>query len=479
MIRAFLKLYTPGYLRALVYMLQASEYHVGEYIRWIRRTSDFSKVMYRRTLVPTKPVKLLLMYLRLGVLLQVCLGVSIATVGMAQSDVFLLVSGGFLVLSYPLLWAYALILPLWIGEKALIAPKRNARIAAAEKIFLEHPGDKIAVLGSYGKTSMKELLRQVLSSGLTVAATPANKNVAISHARFAERLTGKEDVLIIEYGEGEPGDIARFAEISHPDRAIVTGLAPAHLDQYKTLEAAGKDLFSIATFVPAEKIMVNRDSPKIGSFDKTDYLHYSQAGALGWKVGKVKIAIDEMSFELSKGKKVLNLKSGMVGRHLLGSLSLAAALALEYGIAPIKVEEAIGNTIPHEHRMQPFQLAGAWVIDDTYNGNIEGIRAGTALLKELKAKRKIYVTPGLVDQGAEVDEIHEEMGRLIAVAKPDIVVLMRNSAQAFIEKGLEEKKFSGEVRVADDPLAFYQNLDQFVAVGDLVLLQNDWTDNYA
>lgn len=129
--------------------------------------------------------------------------------------------------------------------------------------------------------------------------------------------------------------------------------------------------------------------------------------------------------------------------------------------------------------MQPYQLGGAWIIDDTYNGNLEGLRAGTQLLAELPAQRKIYVTPGLVDQGAETERVHLAAGKLIAAAKPDIVVLMQNSVTDYIVLGLREAGYSGDLRIEEVPLDFYTNLNHFVAAGDLVLMQNDWTDNYA
>src|SRR5665213_3582687 len=133
-----------------------------------------------------------------------------------------------------------------MGRELSTKPKEASLINESASIFANHPGIKIAVAGSYGKTTMKELLKTVLSEGLKVAATPANKNVSSSHAYFAAKLKGDEDILIIEYGEGAPGDVARFARITQPTHAIITGLAPAHLDQYKTLQAAGKDIFSVA-----------------------------------------------------------------------------------------------------------------------------------------------------------------------------------------------------------------------------------------
>ena len=191
------------------------------------------------------------------------------------------------------------------------------------------------------------------------------------------------------------------------------------------------------------------------------------------------MSIDGIRFTFQKGKKNLKLHSSLLGRHQLGPLSLAAALAHEFGLSDEQITTGIAETKPFEHRMQPYLLAGAWVIDDTYNGNIEGIRVGTELLKELPAKRKIYVTPGLVGQGIETERVHIEMGELIAASKPDLVVLMKNSATGFIQKGLTKANFNGEIQIETKPLEFYTNLSEFLAAGDLVLMQNDWTDNYA
>lgn len=128
--------------------------------------------------------------------------------------------------------------------------------------------------------------------------------------------------------------------------------------------------------------------------------------------------------------------------------------------------------------MQPRQLHGAWIIDDTYNGNSEGVKAGLKLLGQLDANRRVYVTPGLVEQGDKTKEVHVKIGREIGEVA-DVVVLMQNSVTDYISDGLREVQYAGRLLVVDDPLNFYTHLDQFVAVGDVVLMQNDWTDNYA
>ncbi|MDB5169115.1 MAG: hypothetical protein JWO41_471 [Candidatus Saccharibacteria bacterium] len=479
MIREILSTYRPLYATVLVYMLQNTEYQTRPYIAWLHRTKDFSTVIKRRTLDETKVATMLLMYVKLGMLLQITFSVALIYLGITGSLVGGVAYGITLLISYPFVWAYALVLPLVAGRIFIIGPRNRKAIEESRAIFAAHPGLRIAVAGSYGKTSMKELLLTVLSEGRSVAATPANRNVSSSHAYFARKLTGNEDILIIEYGEGAPGDVARMAQITQPTHAVITGLAPAHLDHYKTLEAAGEDIFSVASAVPSGQAYVYGDSPANKPFIKKGYKTYDTDGALGWKVSKVSVKLEGVSFTLTKGKQSLALKSGLVGRHQVGFLAFVAAFALELGLTKAQVTAGLAKTQPFEHRMQPYQLNGAHVIDDTYNGNLEGIRAGTALLHDLKASRKIYVTPGLVDQGNQKEPVHIEVGKLIAAAKPDVVVLMQNSVAGFIQNGLEQGGFKGELRIEENPLEFYTNLSHIVAHGDLVVMQNDWTDNYA
>jgi len=470
--------YLPSYAVTVVYMLQNTEYHIWPYLRWFWRTQDFSKVERRRQLQRTKPARLLLLTLWCGMALQILAGLLLIALwywhGLAGGWAF----GLALIISYPVIWAHLIIVPLVVGRVFVIKPRERWLVIHSEQIFKNHKGFKVAIAGSYGKTSMKEVLLAVLGESKKVAATPANKNVAISHAEFAHSLNGDEDILLIEYGEGAPGDVGRFAVTTHPTHAVITGLAAAHLDRYKTIERAGQDIFSVARHLKPEHVFVNTESPTTEPFLKPGFGRYDQSGALGWKVSDVTANIEGLTFTITKGKQQLELKSALLGRHNIGTLCLAAALADLLGLSDEAITKGVSLTKPFEHRMQPYQLNGAWVIDDTYNGNLEGIRAGTALLRELKAKRKLYVTPGLVDQGQATQQIHEEVGRLIAASGADTVVLIKHSVTDFIKAGLTAGGFQGELIVESDPLDFYSNLSQFVAVGDLMMMQNDWPDNY-
>ncbi len=461
-------------------MLQNVEYQPAAYTKWLLRTRNFSRVMYRRKLEPTKAallfrwcsfVVMIILYANAAFMAFAGYGMSGATGLWLALVLFILV---------PIMTASIMVAPLVVARLVITNPKEKRLISASKAIFSSTKAVKIAVAGSYGKTSMKEMLGTVLAQGKKVAITPANKNVASSHAIFARGLTGDEDVLVVEFGEGKPGDVERFSQTLKQDIVVITGIAPAHLDAYASLDDAAKDIFSAAAFVPKVSVYVNAESQDASSYIKPDFVSYSRDGAANLKVTDVVSELTGVSFVATSGVGRYSIKTKLVGRHMIGPISAVIAISEKLGLTIQQVEKGAALLVPYEHRMQPRQLAnGAWILDDTYNGNIEGIEAGLLLLKEQKAKRKIYVTPGLVDQGVQTETVHKKMGNLIAECAPELVVLMKNSVTSYIELGMQESGFSGEVRIESDPLDFYTNIEQLVAMGDVVLMQNDWPDNYS
>ncbi len=471
-------LYSPEFPKTITYMLQSTNYEIWPYLRWFWRTSDFSKVRNRRDLDKTSVARLILATLQWGIFFELILGLILVILTFSHTLAGGWAFGVAAIIGFPVIWSHLICIPVVTARLFIIQPKERQSVAKTKELFNKHKGIKIAVAGSYGKTSMKELLNTVLSQGKKVAATPANKNVARSHAKFAEKLTGKEDILIVEFGEGAPGDVDRFSSTLKPDYGIITGIAPAHLDRYKTLERAAKDIFSLANYIDPTRLYINGESIEAVKYLKPGNQTYDRHGVLGWQVQDLKSNIAGLKFKLVKDKTTISITSSLIGKHQVGPLVLAVALALELGLTEAQVTQGVEAVKAYEHRMEPYSLSGAWIIDDTYNGNLEGIRAGTALLADLDAKRKIYVTPGLVDQGRETKRVHEEMGKLIAEAKPDEVVLIDNSVTKYIINGLKTAGYTGRIEKQTDPLLYYGNLADFVASGDLVIMQNDWTDNY-
>ena len=470
MINRLISYYLPSMPRQLVYMLQQVEYDPVKFLKWCVKFPDLNIVQKRKKLVYTQKATLLIF-----VSYYFWITLLIASILFAIHEQW--VSAALRFLLVPILLSIFLAIVVFVGNILLLLYRRPL-LGKAQEILKNHKAVKIAVLGSYGKTTMKELLTTVLAEGKKIKATRGNMNVPISHARWVTSKVGSdEEVLIFEYGEGEPGDISKFARLTHPDYGIITGLAPNHLDRYPSMEALADDLLSIRKYVDDERLLLNEAAVQLAK-KAISVPTYGPEGIKDWAISNIKVDYDGTSFIMTHKDTKLDLKSQLLGRHQVGPLAAVAALAFDLGLTPEQIEAGVAKTEPFEHRMKPRSLHGAWIIDDTYNGNLEGIRAGLELLNDLDAKRKIYVTPGLVDQGIENERVHTEIGQLIATAKPNKVVLMNNSVTKFIRSGLQSANYAGDLVIEDNPLQFYENLESSIAAGDLVIMQNDWTDNY-
>ncbi|MDZ7744767.1 MAG: Mur ligase family protein [Candidatus Saccharibacteria bacterium] len=467
----FLSYYRLKAPHILVYMLQQVEYQPKLFLRWLLRYPDLNRVMARQTLVKTRKAKMLLVLAYMTWVASLAAAAWSVVDGLYPIAVIIFVGTPFVV-------AGVLATVALLARLVVVNPAERKEITRAKAQLESMDVTVIAILGSYGKTTMKQLLETVLREGKRVAATPGNKNVLISQARWINRLQGDEEVLIIEYGEAYPGDVGKMAAFTQPDIAVITGLAPAHLDEYGSLDAVMADFSDVVHYV-GDNLYTNGES-----FELSDRVHKSIAytinGVGEWKVDDIKSSISGTEFTLNHKKQKLSLQTSLLGLHQIGPLCAIAAIAKQLGLSDKQIEQGVSHTQPYEHRMQPYKMAGAWIIDDTYNGNIEGAKAGLRFLNELTADgNKIYVTPGFVEQGDMKQQVHEELGRAIAAAHPDKVVLMQNSTTSYIQNGLREAGFDGELLIEGKPLEFYTNLEHFVAQGDIVLMQNDWTDNYS
>lgn len=357
-------------------------------------------------------------------------------------------------------------------------PREKRIIAAAKKKLTAHKGIKIAIVGSFGKTTMKEILSAVLSEGKNVAATPGNMNTPLGISRFIERLDGSEDILIFELGEYYPGDIRDLCHLVQPDMGVITGINEAHLERFKTIDRTIATIYELADYLGDKPLWVNGESKLAVENLRKGNITYDRKGVGSLKVQHAKTALAGTDFQIVGGGTKLRLHSDLLGMHNVGPLAAGVAIADHLGLGAKQIEAGIAKTKPFEHRMQPAEAGGIWTIDDSYNGNPDGARVAIEFLGALKDHRRVYVTPGLVEVGPATAVVHTQIGLELA-NKVDVVVLVKNSATPFIAKGLEAGNFKGEVLWYEDGLSCLNALSQITKPGDVVLLQNDWSDNYA
>lgn len=476
MIKKYVSRFHPRYIRSLVYMLQTTEYKSGDYVKWLSRVEDFRLVEVRKQLVPTSKAKLLQFF---GWVTFLLLYLDALSVLWDTPSFFHLVQAAVIILCTPIFLAYWLAALAWCLQ-LVQQPYERWLMSRAKQTLAQHPGVRIGIAGSYGKTSMREILKTIIAQGKTVAAPPHSYNTPLAISKFIQSLSGQEQVLIFELGEYYPGDVKALCEFIQPSLGVITGINEAHLEKFKTLQQTQKTIFELADFVGAENTYVNGENvlAKQAAGDKSRI--YTRHGLDNWKVERPCTSLEGTSFTLQTNATSYQVHSQLLGLHQIGPLVVAARIALDLGLSWEQAIDGIAATRAYDHRLEPkTDGAGVTTLDDSYNGNPDGVKAVIEFLQELSGHRRWYVTPGLVEMGSRVGAVHSEIGQQLAKAGIEKVVLVKNSVTPFIEQGLKEAGFKGEMIWFPTALQALAALPQMTVKGDVVLLQNDWPDQYA
>ncbi|MEK7608248.1 MAG: Mur ligase family protein [Patescibacteria group bacterium] len=457
-------------------MLQASEYNIFDYLTWYRKTRNFNLVEKRKGLVRTTKSLLLLVISWSMVLFLSGIGIFLLLIYTGQ---FKYVFFFLVVIFSPHLLAYGIIIPLLTTRVMVQWPAELLIVNAAKRKLKIHTAIKIGVAGSFGKTTMREILKTVLSEGKKVAAPPHSHNTPLGISRFAKTLKGDEEVLIFELGEYCPGDVRRLCNLVQPSMGVITGVNEAHLQRFKSLERTVGTIYELSDYLGKKPVYVNGESELGQKNARPNHFVYSRKGVRGWKIENQKTDLTGTSFIMTKNDMGLEMKSALLGLHQVGPLAAAADIALILGLSPEQVKSGVNKTTPFSHRLElKTDDAGVVTLDDSYNGNPDGFNAAIDFLASLEGCRRFYVTPGLVEMGSQTEEVHRQIGRRLARTSIEKVVLVKNSVTPYIEQGLKEEEYHGEIIWFNDALAAFVALPLLTVKGDVVLLQNDWPDQY-
>lgn len=467
-------LYLPRFVKALAYMLQSVEYDTRQFLRWFWLEQSIAGLNIKR-LKPTPKSKLLL---AAGWLCQLALLVAAAWLwlrwwGDRRMANFVLAAA--VTALAPAATAHILALVNWVGRWLIQKPLEVSRRSATREIFFNHRAKVIVIAGSYGKTSMKNLLAAVLGAKLKVAAAQGNYNTPAGIAKFAAAIKGDEDVLIVEAGEYRPGDVAQICRLVGPDVGFITGANEQHLVHMKSVENAIRTVFELAEALPkGAPLYINGESEYLNDHVAKGDIVYSRQGAGKFKISRISTGLSGTKLTIKPPKgKAFELNTVLMGEHQAGPIAAAVHLAFSLGLEPADIKQGLEQLEATNRRFKPQTINGATIIDDSYNGNPDGFLAGIEFIKGLKKTgRKVYVTPGMIELGSLSGPAHRAVGRKLAEAKVDLVVLNRNPATAHIADGLDEAGFKGQLVWLEEEQNFLDHAADLTQKNDVVLLQN-------
>ena len=344
---------------------------------------------------------------------------------------------------------------------------------------------KVGITGSYGKTSMKFYLSELLSSQYETLKTPESFNTPMGVTITVRRdLKPTHEYFICEMGARRVHEIKELCGIANPHDGIITSVGPQHLETFGSIENVVNTKFELADCVKANggKIYLNYDNEliraKVGEYPNA--VTYGTTEGSMWRGSDVSVSDRGTEFTVTAPDgKSCRFGTKLLGEHSVQNLLGAIAYACGTGIPMEKLVLPVKRIAAVPHRLQLLDKGGGVTyIDDAYNSNPSGCRAALAVLGLFDACR-ILVTPGMVELGAKQAELNFEFGQEAAKAC-DYIVLVGKAQTQPIYDGIKDAGFDMEkVYVADglnDALAKANSYP--TDKKKVVLLENDLPDNY-
>ena len=341
----------------------------------------------------------------------------------------------------------------------------------------------VGITGSYGKTSTKYIVDTILSQKYNTLMTPESYNTTMGVVRtINEKLKSTNNLFICEMGAKYIGDIKEICDIVEPDFAIITAVGPQHLDTFKTIENVSKTKFELVDALPdngiaflnwedenIRKVKTNKKIVKYGLNKKADY--YAE---------NIEITEKGSTFDVvMPNKNKINVKTKLLGKLNILNIVCGIAVGDKLGLTEEQIKIGIKFIKPVEHRLELKQNPnGSIIIDDAYNSNVKGAEMALEVLGSFKNRKKILITPGIVDLGNKSFEINKGLGKT-ATKYSDFIIVVGEKQAIPIVAGIKEAKF------AKDKIFIAKNLDdaikkmnEIIDSNSVVLLENDLPDNY-
>ena len=326
----------------------------------------------------------------------------------------------------------------------------------------------IAITGSYGKTSVKDMLSSLVAKSIAPSGS-CNTPLGISGFINKTDLTGYK-YLILEFGARKNGDIEELTRLFKPVYGVLTGVCAQHLSTFKTIDNVLQTKCELPKNLPADSFCVVNEKDEyyqkileVGSCKKHSSYENLQIETLdvGFEGTKLSVTVDGQN-------SVVTLPQ--ISNYVKDTFAMCLQTALRLGQSLDETLQRVSEIKQTPHRMQLMKGANCYVLDDSYNGSIVGVKSCAETLAHFPCV-KVAITQGLVECGKNRHSMNVECGKLLGLACDVAVVLGCNSASLI--EGLMQTKC--KVVVA-------QNLTQAVSLankyvnGGIILFQNDLPD---
>ncbi len=283
----------------------------------------------------------------------------------------------------------------------------------------------VAVTGSVGKTSTKDLIAGVLSSKYKTFKTKGNYNNDLGLPLMILSIDESYEVCVLELGMNHFGEINLLSKISKPDIAVITNIGTSHIEYLKTRENILKAKMEITNYFTNEnKLIINGDNDLLSTVPKKDYeiISCGFSNQNKYKISKENAAQDKVEFEISNDSFKHKYEiQGLIGKHSILNASLAICTGYVLGLNEKEIQSGLNNIELTPMRMEITSKNEITMINDSYNASPDSMKAAIDVLYGYKNMRKIAILGTMGELGDFSYKLHKEVGNY-AKNKVDILV---------------------------------------------------------
>jgi UDP-N-acetylmuramoyl-tripeptide--D-alanyl-D-alanine ligase len=341
------------------------------------------------------------------------------------------------------------------------------KVKAQEKLEAMEDLIVVGITASYGKTSIKNYIEHLLKAKYRTYATPRSVNTLGGIMKdINEDLPADTQVYVVEMGARGEGDIGEISTFVNPHYVVVGKIGPAHIEYFRTMENIRNTKMEILKTERLKKAWVHesarvRPESNVHTFGSKENLDIrTKEAAPEYTIENVEATLEHTSFTLSG----IRYSASILGAFNAMNLAAAVLVAKELGLSDEQIQEGLSRIKAVDHRLQRIDAGGKVILDDSFNGNIDGMMASFDLVSTYEG-RKVVITPGLV----EVDDALNVQVAQRANEVFDVVVVTGDLNYGIFKAHVEADKL---VKLASKSEMEAMLVEQ-TRPGDLILFAND------
>ena len=348
------------------------------------------------------------------------------------------------------------------------------KIAAAYRRQFDLP--VIAVGGSNGKTTVKELLASVLRQKLATLWSEASFNNDIGVPMTLLRLEKTHQAAVLEAGTNHPGELAPLVKMIRPQSGVITNIGREHLEFFGDVAGVAQEEGWLAELLPADgKLFLSGDSEwtdKIVARTKAKVIRVGFGEKNDWRAKGIRLDKGGVTFQVAAPQERFagEYRVNLLGRHQVANALLAIAIGVEFGLERTEILRGLAECRPAKMRLNFWEAGGVRVLDDCYNANADSTLAALETLCGLPLQgRRVAVLGDMAELGAHSAAAHAEIGRRAAELKVGQLFAVGRMAPV-TAKAARDAGLTRVIEFADVDAAM-KAVRQFLKAGDVVLLK--------